>query len=771
MNDIAELTIKIDALQATQADVALDKLSKTGKQVSESAAKFTADLEKQAKTLGMSALAVKIYEAEQQKLNSSQLASVKSSLESMAAYEQQQKQMEEVRKIATAMALAVTAVSAAMVVGVQSAIKLQDQYVRLSEIAGTTASKLSSFDLPARLSGTSLDTVAMSVARLSKSLGEAQLGDVQKMGMFKALGINPKDGRDAADVMIDVAKALTGMKDQNVAAAASVSLLQRGFAELRPFMKEITEQGELHARVTDDQARAAKSFEDNLTKLNFRLEETKIKLANDLLPILEQILAEFNKMGSTGGNVINDTIVAGLQVVATIGSDVVFMFKTAGIEIGVWAAQLTKLAQGDLKGFHLLSEDWTAEAQRMRKDLDDFQARINGVKAATGTAGPRASQADVRKTEPVESGSGEAERRVRELMEFNKNYDARVAAAKGYYEKYSEAIKTGNVLVQEAHKQGLISEEDMLKQIGANEDAKLRTLIESLKKQKDLASRKGDLGKTSELVSAIELANAQIVANEAITQAKITSLREQSDLEYKRGVATRVAALIEENLTELDQLQQTYTQKQNIIDAAAQEGFITDDQWQAMSAENFYKYEKAKTEIHDQEVMKRYNIAKVYRELDLNSAKTFFGYMSVLMNTKSREMFEIGKAAAIGQALINTYQSATGAYAALSGIPYVGPFLGAAAAAAAIVAGLANVAAIKSQSFGGSGGGATPTFAASPTTGQPVNAGTPDAGQERRTGPATVVHLHGDLFTGQQIRDLFEKINEASRDGARVEIA
>ena len=65
------------------------------------------------------------------------------------------------------------------------------------------------------------------------------------------------------------------------------------------------------------------------------------------------------------------------------------------------------------------------------------------------------------------------------------------------------------------------------------------------------------------------------------------------------------------------------------------------------------------------------------------------------------------KAIASAQALIQTYLSATEAFASLAGIPYVGPILGAIAAAAAIASGLANVAAINSTKVGFAGGGYT----------------------------------------------------------------
>ncbi len=67
-----------------------------------------------------------------------------------------------------------------------------------------------------------------------------------------------------------------------------------------------------------------------------------------------------------------------------------------------------------------------------------------------------------------------------------------------------------------------------------------------------------------------------------------------------------------------------------------------------------------------------------------------------------------GKAAAIAAATIQTYESATASYKSLAGIPIIGPALGAAAAGAAIVSGLANVKKIvstKTPQMGGGGGG------------------------------------------------------------------
>ena len=77
-------------------------------------------------------------------------------------------------------------------------------------------------------------------------------------------------------------------------------------------------------------------------------------------------------------------------------------------------------------------------------------------------------------------------------------------------------------------------------------------------------------------------------------------------------------------------------------------------------------------------------------------------YLGTLSDTTSALKTSLGensalfKAAAISETVINTYKAATGAYSAMASIPYVGPFLGIAAAAAAVAAGTANISKIRS---------------------------------------------------------------------------
>lgn len=92
----------------------------------------------------------------------------------------------------------------------------------------------------------------------------------------------------------------------------------------------------------------------------------------------------------------------------------------------------------------------------------------------------------------------------------------------------------------------------------------------------------------------------------------------------------------------------------------------------------------------------------------LATAQTGLNALAGLMKSKNREAFEIGKAAAIAQALVAIPATAIDAYKSLAGVPLVGPALGAAAAAAAVVAGMEQVRNIQSQRLAFAEGGMVP---------------------------------------------------------------
>ena len=86
-----------------------------------------------------------------------------------------------------------------------------------------------------------------------------------------------------------------------------------------------------------------------------------------------------------------------------------------------------------------------------------------------------------------------------------------------------------------------------------------------------------------------------------------------------------------------------------------------------------------------------------------SSISSILGSLSDLMEEGSEEQ----KNLQIAETTINTLSGAIAAYQSMAGIPYVGPALGAAAAAAVTIAGIANINKIKSTNMNGNNSGAS----------------------------------------------------------------
>jgi hypothetical protein len=145
----------------------------------------------------------------------------------------------------------------------------------------------------------------------------------------------------------------------------------------------------------------------------------------------------------------------------------------------------------------------------------------------------------------------------------------------------------------------------------------------------------------------------------------------------------------------------------------------------------------------------------------------FFGSLATLMNTKHRELFYIGKAAAMSQAAVNTALAISNVLAQDSKITGSAAI---ATAAAIGIAGLAQEAAIAGTSFGsggsGGGGGGVAVPIGSGQDGVPYANGIgPTAGTTNRV----IIQMQGQSYTREQVQELAEAIIEARADGVEFE--
>lgn len=213
----------------------------------------------------------------------------------------------------------------------------------------------------------------------------------------------------------------------------------------------------------------------------------------------------------------------------------------------------------------------------------------------------------------------------------------------------------------------------------------------------------------------------------------------------------RIAQLVDFGKTKQQVLQEQYEAENQLIADQLEQHAITEAQAQKAALGAQKKYQEAMTAISSEQFAKR-----------TEAANTALSNLSTLMNSKNREMFEVGKAAAIAQTVISTYQGAQDAYKSFSGLGPWGVAAGIAAAAAAVAAGMARVQQIESTQFGGGSAGVSNTEAVN-------SAATPTGGGAGAAAPSTNVYLRGldphKLYSGEQILGL---VNNELKNGGKL---
>ncbi len=232
----------------------------------------------------------------------------------------------------------------------------------------------------------------------------------------------------------------------------------------------------------------------------------------------------------------------------------------------------------------------------------------------------------------------------------------------------------------------------------------------------------------------MQISNDLLQKGIILTQAETAALREKlMVIQQLNAVSQQEAALMDASVTKRQTFIDQLTAIKNLR-ANQSSGFTAGDQANATNSmlqgmgvdtTNFQSnidaqlamyqtYNDQIKRMYDERLITEQEYASASMQIELqrqnvhlNAANSFFGNLAALQKSGNKKMAAVGKAAAIAQAMISTYQSATSAYAAMASIPYVGPALGAAAAAAAIAAGLANVQQIRSQNAGFKEGGYT----------------------------------------------------------------
>jgi len=214
-------------------------------------------------------------------------------------------------------------------------------------------------------------------------------------------------------------------------------------------------------------------------------------------------------------------------------------------------------------------------------------------------------------------------------------------------------------------------------------------------------------------ISLQNFLNGLRATEKAEKEAEAQALKDKEEAEAKekkeklKTEAEELRAIRQENdLLDIEDLKDRALKKLEIEKEAELERIKDYENFQELKAQIDEKYAKAKKELDEKVV----EWSELTEDQKLNHMKDGFANMSKILGEES----EAGKAFAIMNTLISTYQSAQDSYSSLAKIPYVGPILGGIAAAAAVAMGMKNIQAIKSAKPGGGGGGTVASITSTP---------------------------------------------------------
>jgi hypothetical protein len=263
----------------------------------------------------------------------------------------------------------------------------------LADKIGDSAQEVASLKLAADLSGVSLENVASASVKLTVALSKM---DEEGSGAGKALeaiGLRIEDFKRLSPVaQIDaVAKAMADFEDGASKTAVAVALFGKSGADLIPLLNDLAEEGERQISLTGEQIKAADDYSKSVARLTSEVQTMVAVTAADAAPAMSgmvQILRDvftYSKSSADGVDLLSIVLSGATEVLKTvviIGSDVAFVFKQTGIEIGGMAAQLAALSRFDFSGFTAISDAMKEDSTRARAELDAFQKKVMDGKSA-----------------------------------------------------------------------------------------------------------------------------------------------------------------------------------------------------------------------------------------------------------------------------------------------------------------------------------------------------------------------------------------------------
>jgi hypothetical protein len=299
-------------------------------------------------------------------------------------------QMErDAKMVGAAMGALGLAGAGALAIMVKQSIDAADKLRDMSQKTAIAVETLNGMGFAASQAGGSLDGMVAAAGKLNKAIAEAAQGTPEQANAFKALGISVQDSsgklKTADVVMAEMADKFAAYADGPEKVALANALMGKSGADMIPVlndggaaMRDNIEYAKQYSGLTTELAAGADQFNDSMGKLHLQQQGFANTITAAVLPVLQAVADETLRAAeeSNGFSLAANAARTVLETFVVIGSEVAFVFKGVGTEIGGMAAQLAALASGDIKGFTAISDAMKADAAKASVEHDAFIARV-----------------------------------------------------------------------------------------------------------------------------------------------------------------------------------------------------------------------------------------------------------------------------------------------------------------------------------------------------------------------------------------------------------
>ena len=660
-----------------------------------------------------------------------QLDGVKESLKSM-------KEMVE--------AMGIAMLAEHLVEAAKSAAEFGDRIEHAAQQTEMSTESLQGLGFAAKMSDVDFQSLSVGLEHLSRAMLQTQQGSLQSASAFRSVGLSAQQlqGMSMDEVLAKVADRFHATRDGATKTALAMQLFGRSGAELIPLLDRGSEgidalkakAKQLGIVMSEESVRQSAAFADKLKEISAEGQAVTRNLMGELMPAMNRIVDAFLK-GSTDGGVLKE------------------MFRQMG-DAAVWmtgfiaklAATVEALGKTIAMVAAVVSHPMSAKSifEAWKEDVDALQARTNAFLATLGTASAASSPSEsegatgtgtlaVFRTSGSRSGRHHAGGERSHMAE----YEERLAETKVYYQQTDD-------LREYSKSQEIRYWQDILEtqKLSANDRIAIERRVSSL----TLDQMKQDAAERRKLAEeAIQAHRDQalndVALDEEKAQTKLKSgrithdqllqmqqnfedekFRIEVDAQQKRiallqGDPNHDPVALQRQLDQLAQIEQKHaldmeklhTQAATNAVAAWQKAFAPITQAFDTTIKGMIMgtttWQKGVTNLLNSVVAEFVNAGvKMVTQWAANEmAKTAATLTGTATRTAAEQQASASGLASSAMAVIKAIMNDaakvfSGVWAALSGIPYVGPALAAASAPAAMAT-VAGVAGSVASSAGG----------------------------------------------------------------------